>query len=143
MRLQLVELIRSCAGGDISPALAFATQQLGPRAPTSPEFLEDLEKTMALLIFPSDKLPPELAALLEPELRREVADKVNKAILFHQSRRRNAAIRDLVKLRAWAENVAREKKKDLPERLDLGFNGDDHDMDERIHENGHEPMITT
>src|SRR2546429_5534923 len=59
LRLQLVELIRTCTstpGGDITPALTFATTQLAPRAPTKKEFLEDLERTMALLIFPPDNL---------------------------------------------------------------------------------------
>lgn len=144
LRLQLVELIRSCNGDDIKPALDFASEQLGPRAPTSPEFLNDLEQTMSLLFFPVDKLPPQLKALLEPDLRREVAEKVNKAVLYHQSRRREAAIRQLVRMRAWAENAARESKKDLPDRIELGFNGDDNDsLGDRLHENGHEPMITT
>lgn len=148
LRLQLVELIRSCnaSGGDIAPALKFATEQLGPRAPTNPKFLEDLERTMALLLFPSDSLEPRLSALLHPDLRREVADKVNRAILKRQSHRREAAIRQLVKMRVWAENTARDKGKSLPDRLDIGLNGEDADGPSRrsVHgENGHEPMITT
>ncbi|KAH8602134.1 CTLH/CRA C-terminal to lish motif domain-containing protein [Bisporella sp. PMI_857] len=139
LRLQLVELIRKCnstPGGDITPALKFATAELAPRAPTQPEFLEDLERTMALLIFPNDKLDPPLAALLHPDLRRSVADRVNKAILTCQNQRRDAAIRNLVRLRAWAENTARENKKDLPARLELGLDMENNDT------NGHEPMIT-
>jgi len=140
LRLQLVELIRTCnatPGGDITPALAFATTQLAPRAPTNKEFMEDLERTMALLVFPPDNLEPPLAALLQPTLRRQVADRVNKAILSSQNIRRDAAIRGLVRLRAWAEDTARQSKKDLPSRLDLGLDGDDEGQ-----ENGHEPMIT-
>ncbi|KAH8678917.1 CTLH/CRA C-terminal to lish motif domain-containing protein [Tricladium varicosporioides] len=139
LRLQLVELIRKCnntPGGDITPALTFATQQLAPRAPTNPEFLEDLERTMALLVFPPDNLEPQLAALLKPDLRREVADRVNKAILSCQNQKRDAAIRNLVRLRAWAENSARDAKIDMPAHIDLGLDGDNHQ------ENGHEPMIT-
>ncbi|KOS20626.1 Glucose-induced degradation protein 8 -like protein [Escovopsis weberi] len=110
LRLQLLELIRSCnaADGDITPALTFATEQLGPRASTSPKFLEDLEQTMALLLFPPENLQPQLAALLNPDLRRDAADKVNRAILERQSARREAAIRHLVKMRAWAESTARK-----------------------------------
>ncbi|KAJ8060622.1 hypothetical protein OCU04_010932 [Sclerotinia nivalis] len=154
LRLQLVELIRSCnatPGSDITPALNFATTQLAPRAPANPEFLEDLERTMALLIFPSDNLEPQLAALLHPDLRRSVADKVNKAILQSQNKRRDAAIRDLVHLRAWAENSARDAKKAIPDSIGLGLDGDndddggdgDHD---NIHGNGshaHEAMMMT
>lgn len=135
-----MELIRECnskPGGDISPALTFATQQLAPRAPTNPGFLEDLERTMALLVFPPDNLEPQLAALLHPDLRRSVADSVNKAILSIQNQRRDAAIRNLVRLRAWAENTARDQKKDLPARIELGL-----DEREERYENGHEPMIT-
>ncbi|KAK2593500.1 hypothetical protein QQS21_008816 [Conoideocrella luteorostrata] len=146
LRLQLVELIRSCNdAGDITPALKFATEQLGPRAPTNPKFLEDLEKTMALLLFPPDGLEPQLAALLDPELRRAAADSVNKAVLEKQSARREAAIRHLVKLRAWAENSAREKGLNLPDRLDIGLKGDEQDQQSLTHppvENTHEPMVT-
>lgn len=143
LRLQLVELIRACnaSGGDISPALKFATEQLGPRAPTNPKFLEELEKTMALLLFPPETLEPQLAALLNPELRRDAADSVNRAILERQSTRREAAIRQLVKMRAWAESTARERGISLPERLDVGLNGDD-DKRHTHPENGHEPMVT-
>jgi hypothetical protein len=140
LRLQLVELIRACTsqpGGDITPALTFATQQLAPRAPTNPDFLEDLERTMALLVFPKDNLEPKLAEILHPDLRRSVADRVNKAILSCQSQHRDAAIRNLVRLRAWAENTAREGKKDLPSCIELGL-----DQQEQRHDNGHEPMMT-
>lgn len=145
LRLQLVELIRSCNDvGDITPALKFATEQLGPRAPTNPKFLEDLERTMALLLFPADGLEPQLAALLDPELRRAAADSVNKAILEKQSARRDAAIRHLIKLRAWAENTAREKFITLPERLDIGLRGDEQPQDHpaSIADNVHESMVT-
>ncbi|KID88720.1 CTLH domain-containing protein [Metarhizium guizhouense ARSEF 977] len=148
LRLQLVELIRSCnsAGGDIGPALKFATEQLGPRAPTNPKFLEDLERTMALLLFPPDSLEPQLASLLDPELRRTAADSVNKAILEKQSARRAAAIRQLVKMRAWAENTARDKGISLPDRLDIGLRGEEqghHDCQQSHIGNGHEPMVTS
>jgi glucose-induced degradation protein 8 len=141
--LQLVELIRTCTsspGGDITPALNFATSQLGPRASKNGQFLEDLEKTMTLLVFPHDSLDPTLAALLQPSLRREVADQVNKTILERQYHRRDAAIRNLLMMRAWSELTARnESKKDLPARIELGLDGDEEDKQE----NGHDAMITT
>lgn len=76
---------------------------------------------MALLIFPPDNLAPPLAALLDPNLRKTVANRVNEAILSSQGARREARIRNLVRLRAWAEQKAREAKKDLPVTLDLGL----------------------
>jgi len=94
---------------------------------------------MALLVFPQDNLEPQLATLLHPDLRRSVADRVNKAILISQNQRRDAKIRNLVRVRVWAEEEARKSKKDIPIRMDLGLDGDERDD---IHENGHEPMIT-
>lgn len=93
---------------------------------------------MALILFPLDQLEPQLAALLKPELRKDVADKVNKAILASQCQRREAAIRDLVRLRAWAEDAARSAKKDLPSHMRLGLDIDDNDETTR----GHEAMVT-
>lgn len=127
LRLQLVELIRTCTStpdGDINPALEFATTQLAPLAPTNPQFLEDLEKTLALLIFPSENLTPSLAPLLHPDLRKDIATRVNEAILQSQGSRKEARLRNLVKLRAWAEQKAREAKKDVPEKLDIGLVGE-------------------
>jgi len=139
LRLQLVELIRTChstPGGDITPAITFSQEHLAERAASNAEFLEDLERTMALLFFAPDKLEPQLASLIHPDLRRSVADRVNKAILTCQNQRRDAAIRNIVRLRAWVENSARDRKNDLPARIDLGLDGNDGQ------ENGHEPMIT-
>ncbi|KAJ8128506.1 hypothetical protein O1611_g5127 [Lasiodiplodia mahajangana] len=147
LRLQLVELIRDCNNSpdrDISIALKFAQTKLGPKATTKPEFLEDLEKTMSLLVFPQDDdLDPSLADLLKPSLRRDVAAQVNQAILDHQRQRKETAIRQLVQMRVWSEEVARkENKKDLPGVIELGLDGDDADRHDAL-QNGHEPMITT
>ncbi|KAL4958009.1 CTLH/CRA C-terminal to lish motif domain-containing protein [Aspergillus filifer] len=124
LRLQLVELIRSCTSnpdGDVTPALEFATSQLAPRAPTDPQFLEDLEKTLALLIFPKENLTPSLAPLLHSDLRRDIYAKVNAAILRDQGARTEALLCDFARLYAWAEQKAREAKKDIPDKLDLGL----------------------
>lgn len=140
LRLQLVELIRSCSSrpdGDISPALEFATSQLAPRAPTNPQFLEDLERTLALLIFPTENLTPSLAPLLHPDLRKDIATRVNEAILHSQGARKEARLRNLVKLRAWAEQKAREAKKDIPDKLDLGLSdGNNNSKDAGASQNG-------
>ncbi|KAL1838321.1 hypothetical protein VTJ49DRAFT_2811 [Mycothermus thermophilus] len=140
LRLQLVELIRQCSGRDPTPAVEFATKNLGPRAAAHREFLPDLEQTMALIIFPHDKLRPELAALLSSDLRRNTAAKVNEAVLARQNQRREAAIRQLVRMRAWAETSARSDKMDLPETLDFGLNAEG---TESRTDSGHEPMIMT
>ncbi|KAJ5138992.1 LisH dimerization motif subgroup [Penicillium bovifimosum] len=134
LRLQLVELIRTCMdtpGSDITPVLDFATAELAPRAPTKPQFLADLERTLALLIFPSDKLAPSLASLLDPALRKEIATQVNEAILQNQGARKEARLRSLVKTRAYAEQKAREAKRDIPDTLDIGLAGNAHENSNR------------
>lgn len=88
--------------------------------------MEDLELTMSLFMFSHDELEPPLAAIVHPDLRRSVADKVNKAILSKHNQRRDAQIRKLVKMRAWAEEKAREGKKDLPSFIDLGLHSSSH-----------------
>lgn len=151
LRLQLIELIRKgipSEDGDISVALSFATTQLAPRAPTNPEFLDDLEKTMALLIFPPENLTPPLAALLDPKLRQTIATRVNEAILHNQNMQREAKIRKLIRLRAWAEQKARDAKKPLPDRLPLGLECEsrlgNENEDDTIHGDieHHDPMIS-
>ena len=77
---------------------------------------------MALLIFPPDNLAPPLAALLDPALRQEVAQQVNRALLLSQGERTKATLYDLVNHRSWSSQKAMEAKKDhLPECLELGF----------------------
>jgi glucose-induced degradation protein 8 len=77
---------------------------------------------MSLLIFlPTETLQPQLAELLQPTLRRQVASKVNEAILTSMGTRGEARMRGLVRLRLWAETKAREAGKDLPPSLPLGL----------------------
>lgn len=94
---------------------------------------------MTLLVFPHDSLDPSLAALLQPGLRRAVADQVNKAILDGQTQRREAAIRQLVMMRVWSEVTARsETKKDIPLRIELGL-----DVEQSLRrENGHDELMS-
>ncbi|KAL9615012.1 MAG: hypothetical protein Q9167_000544 [Letrouitia subvulpina] len=150
LRLQLVELIRVCVAdptADIMPAIDFATAHLAPRAPTKPEFLEDLERTMALLIFPPDKMAPSLVSLLDPSLRKEVAKRVNEALLQGQNERTKAKIFDLVRLRAWSESKAREAERCIPEKISIGLdsaqNGQNGSQESGSQGNGEgEPMVT-
>ena len=132
LRLQLVELIRESngSGSDYKPIIKFAQDQLAPRASTKRDFLNQLEETMVMLFFAPEKMPAAQRRLLSAGLRREVAEKVNKAILYHHCKRREAAIRHLLKMRAWAEKNAREMDPEsMPAVLDLGLlsNGRGHD----------------
>lgn len=157
LRLQLVELIRkSFTTSDpslVGAAIEFAQNNLAPYAPLEPQFKIDLERAMALLIVPKESWTQAtasggsnaayaqlqndfggLAELVDPSLRRKVAKDVNEAILQSQDLRREAHIRYLVRARAWAEQLAREKKIELPKDLNLGL--DDEETNNRS-QNGH------
>ncbi|KIX04286.1 uncharacterized protein Z518_05153 [Rhinocladiella mackenziei CBS 650.93] len=169
LRLQLVELIRqsftSSDPGLVGKAIEFAQNNLAPYAPLEAQFKNDLERAMALLIVPKESWTQAtssgssgssasqvqndfgaLAELVDPSLRRKVAKEVNEALLQSQDQRREANIRYLVKARAWAEQLAREKNIDLPENLSLGLDGDEpskgssngHHGDTEMTENGAE-----
>lgn len=133
LRLELVELIRACnfpntlaAGnsamvdvqpGDIGPALEFATNHLARRAITAgkPEFLAELERTMALLCFPpKERLPPELAYLLDADLRKRVADQVNTLLLEKQGIPGESKLANLMRLWTWSEKMMEQANIEVP-----------------------------
>ncbi|EXJ94456.1 hypothetical protein A1O1_02852 [Capronia coronata CBS 617.96] len=163
LRLQLVELIRqSFSSPDpslVGKAIEFAQKNLAPYAPLEAQFKIDLERAMALLIVPRDSWTSgvssgpsgqsasqvqndfgALAELVDPSLRRKVAKEVNEAILQSQDQRREANIRYLVRARSWAEQLAREKKVDLPDHLSLGLDGGDSAKDSQNGHNGDTEM---
>lgn len=78
---------------------------------------------MSLLIFlpATGSLQKELTDLLDPSLRRNVASKVNEAILTSMGARGEARMRSLVRLRHWAEAKARAAGKDIPPVLPFGL----------------------
>ncbi|CAK3923483.1 related to motif-containing [Lecanosticta acicola] len=133
LQLQLIEIIRTISNkpggspqsGDFRPALEFATNQLSPRAPTDYKYQQALERTMALMIYPADKMPTEFKELLDLKLREKVANNVNKAILESRGQRSEAKIRQLVRARAWAEMQARDAKVDLPSQIPIGLDAPD------------------
>lgn len=101
------------------PAIEFATEQLSPRAPTDPAYQKKLELTMALMIFPEDKMTPEFRELLDLTLREKVASDVNRAILESRGERVEAKIRQLVRARAWAAMQAEHANVELPHSIGL------------------------
>jgi glucose-induced degradation protein 8 len=123
----------------VSNAIQFAQKNLAPYATMPGSFKNDLERAMALLIVPRESWAPAqqsrsstshndfgaLSELVDPSLRQRVAKDVNEAILASQGQNREAKIRHLVRTRAWAEQLARDRKVDLPNRLNLGLDGEE------------------
>jgi CTLH/CRA C-terminal to LisH motif domain len=107
---KLIEFIRQ---GRIAEALTFAQEELAPRGEESPEFLSELERTMALLAFESSPTaPPEISELLSPGQRMKTAGEVNAAILESLSQGKEVKLVGLLKLLCWGESM-------LEERLDF------------------------
>ena len=108
-RLQQQKLIEYIKQGNIVDALQFAQQELAPRGEESPEFLSELERTMALLAFEAASLvPPAISELLSPSQRMKTAGEVNAAILESLSQGKEAKLVGLLRLLSWGENMLDE-----------------------------------
>jgi hypothetical protein len=111
----LIEHIRH---GRINEALLFAQSELAPRGEENPEFLHELERTMALLAFDSTPDPPAaIADLLHPSQRMRTAGELNSAILESLSQGKETKLIGLVRLLCWGEALL-EEKADFP-RVDF------------------------
>ena len=105
-RLQQQKLIEYIRQGRIAEALEFAQEELAPRGQENPEFLPELENTMALLAFESSKSAPEsISSLLSPNQRMKTAGEVNAAILESFSQGKESKLVALLKLLCWGESM--------------------------------------
>ncbi|KAG2449028.1 hypothetical protein HYH02_005780 [Chlamydomonas schloesseri] len=96
---RLIELIR---GGDTEGALDFAAENLAPLAEEHPRFLEELERTVALLAFEDTKSSP-VGDLMDVAQRQKTASELNAAILAAQAQEREPRLPLLLKLLLWAQ----------------------------------------
>jgi len=113
-RLQQQKLIEYIRQGRIAEALQFAQEELAPRGQENPEFLSELENTMALLAFESSKSTPEsISSLLSPTQRMRTAGEVNAAILESFSQGKESKLVALLKLLCWGESML-EERADFP-----------------------------
>lgn len=102
---RLIELIRN---GSLAEALEFASEEMAPRGEEHPEFLEELEKTMALLAF-QDCMDSPVQDLLHPGQRQKTASELNAAILMSQSQEKDPKLPNLLKMLAWSQEQLDEK----------------------------------
>ncbi|EGO05230.1 hypothetical protein SERLA73DRAFT_174258 [Serpula lacrymans var. lacrymans S7.3] len=135
--LQQQQLIEHIRHGRIQEALTFAEAELAPRGEESPEFLSELERTMALLAFDSSSLAPSaVSELLSPAQRMKTAGEVNAAILESFSQGKEVKLVQLLKLLAWGEWMLSERA-EFP-KLDLQAalpgHGEGMGEDEYMHE---------
>ena len=132
--LRLIELIRL---DDLDSALEFATHELAPRGAQHPEFLADLERTMALLAFPDlakyadDEYPvmpadkdtltlfqdqsfAPIMSLMKRSQRIKIAKELNAAILESQGCGMDTKLSGLVRLMSWGEEKMEKSGMGLP-----------------------------
>lgn len=102
---RLIELIRA---GDITSALEFAQEELAPQGEDNPEFMKELERTVALLAFEDASSSP-LAELMELSQRQRTASELNAAILSSQCQEEEPRLPTLLKLMLWAQKQLEEK----------------------------------
>ncbi|CAA7029683.1 unnamed protein product [Microthlaspi erraticum] len=102
---RLIELIRQ---GKTEEALEFAQEELAPRGEENQAFLEELEKTVALLVFEDASNCP-VKDLLDISHRLKTASEVNAAILTSQSHEKDPKLPSLLKMLIWAQNQLDEK----------------------------------
>lgn len=119
--LQQQKLIEHIRHGRIAEALQFAQDELAPRGEESPEFLAELERTMALLAFDSSSSAPSaITELLSPGQRMKTAGEVNAAILDSFSQGKEAKLLQLMKLHHWGESMLSERA-EFPKVTRCGF----------------------
>lgn len=102
---RLIELIRS---GKVEEALEFAQEELAPRGEENHAFLEELERTVALLAFEDTSTCP-VGELLDISQRQKTASELNAAILTIQSHEKDPKLPRLLKMLIWAQNQLDEK----------------------------------
>ncbi|CBI18750.3 unnamed protein product, partial [Vitis vinifera] len=102
---RLIELIRN---GKVDEALEFAQEELAPRGEENQSFLEELEKTVALLAFEDFSNCP-VGELLDISQRLKTASEVNAAILTSQSHEKDPKLPSLLKMLIWAQNQLDDK----------------------------------
>ncbi|KAL2524181.1 LisH and RanBPM domains containing protein [Abeliophyllum distichum] len=102
---RLIELIRN---GKVDEALEFAQEELAPRGEENQSFLEELERTVALLAF-EDVTRCPVGELLDVSQRMKTASEVNAAILTSQSHEKDPKLPSILKMLIWAQNLLDEK----------------------------------
>lgn len=81
---------------------------MAPRGEEHPEFLEELERTMALLAF-QDSIDSPVQDLLHPGQRQKTASELNAAILMSQSQEKDPKLPNLLKMLTWSQEQLDER----------------------------------
>jgi len=104
---RLIELIKK---GQIMEAIKFAQEELAIHGEQNSTFLDELEKTMALLAF-EDHTKSPIGNLLDISQRQKTASELNAAILMSQCQEKDPKLPTLLKMLIWSQNQLEERAK--------------------------------
>ncbi|XP_046858892.1 glucose-induced degradation protein 8 homolog [Xenia sp. Carnegie-2017] len=107
---RLIELIRD---KDIDTAVEFAQTEMSQHGKDRPEFLEELERTMALLAFENAEDSP-FGDLLHPSQRHRVASELNAALLEEENLPTKPRLSKIIKLLEWSQKELDKNKVKYP-----------------------------
>ncbi|CAJ0638358.1 14178_t:CDS:2 [Entrophospora sp. SA101] len=102
---QCLEYIRQ---GRITEALECAQDELAPLGEENTEFLEELERSMALLAFDNTSTSP-VGYLFHTSQRLHTASELNAAILTSQNQQKDPNLPNLLKMLVWAQDELDEE----------------------------------
>jgi len=112
---KLIELIRS---GSVDDALAFAQTVLAELGTQNNDYLEELEKAMALLAYDEPETSP-FSDLLNLSQRQLVASELNAAVLEFQHQDTTPKLAGVIKLLLWSQNELDKKHAKYPKMVDI------------------------
>ena len=112
---QLIELVRE---RKVEKALEFSQNVMAELSIENSEFLEELEKTMALLAYENPEISP-FGDLLNFSQRHKVASELNAAILEADHQQTNSRLENLLKMLLWAQSELDERKIKYPKMTDI------------------------
>ena len=112
---KLIELIRN---RQIDEALVFAQDVISELGTENPEFLEEFERTMALLAYEEPTSSP-FGDLLNLSQRQMVASELNAAILETDHQETMPKLASVLKLLLWTQNELDKKRIKYPKMTDI------------------------
>lgn len=112
---QLLEYIRQ---GDIEQVLEYAQKELSARGEENPEFLEELEQSLALLAVDDMSTSP-FSGLLEHSQRLKVVSELNAAVLASQDQCSDSKLGMLMKLVLWTQEQLDKKGLKFPKLTNI------------------------
>ena len=111
--LQLQQLLEYLKEGDVERALEYAQKELSARGEENPQFLAELEQSLALFAY-EDPTKCPFAELLQYSQRLKVVSELNLAVLSSQSEEGSTRLSSLLRLLLWTQQQLDKKNIHYP-----------------------------